>query len=136
MNKNELISIRPFVESDKNFVMATILRGLFYGDSWFSRITKHIFMEHYKKVVEYLINKPNTEVRVACLKEDPEVILGYSIVDEKAQVIHWVFVKQAWRKIGIAKSLVPKDAKWVSHLTKVGLSIIAKTDLQFNPFTI
>jgi GNAT superfamily N-acetyltransferase len=136
MNKEELIAIRPFVESDRPFVMATIMRGLYCGGSWFSDIPRHIFFDKYRKTIEYILNKPDVEVRLACLREDPEIILGYAIVEPKNSVVHWVFVKQAWRKIGIARSLIPSDVKWASHVNKVGLSIIKNKGLHFNPFVI
>lgn len=134
MNKNELVKIRDFSPSDKNFILATFLRGLFYGESWFSLIDKKIFMEHYHKVVEYILNKPGISIKIACLSEDADVILGYAIYENDK--LHWTFVKKNWRNIGIAKDLVPSNITTVTHLTKVGLSIIHKKSLQFNPFSI
>jgi hypothetical protein len=134
-NKEDLIAIRPYKEEDKNFILATFLRGVYYGDSWFSLIPKNIFMAHYHIFAENLIARPGVSIRIACLKEDPEVILGYSI--SKGDAIDWVFVKNAWRGIGIAKSLVPDGVKFVTHLTKSGLAIIKKhPEVQFNPFAL
>lgn len=134
MNKNELIKTRAYKPEDRNFILATFLRGLFYGDSWFTIIPKHIFMEHYHKVIVYLLDKSTTEIKVSCLVEDENVVLGYSITSP--DTLHWVFVKKQWRGIGIAKDLVPESIKVVTHLTKVGLSIISRKKLDFNPFAI
>lgn len=134
MNKNELILIRDYMIEDRNFILATFLRGLFHGDSWFSIIDKKVFMKHYHKVIEFILGKPTTKVLVACLKEDPSAILGYSIFENDK--IHWVYVKPAWRKIGLAKDLVPKNASSVTHLTKMGLSIIKNHKIEFNPFDL
>jgi citrate lyase synthetase len=136
MTKSDLVLLRPAVESDKNFIMATIMRGLYYGESWFSEIPKSVFMENYHKTVEYILNKPTTEVKIACLKDDPDIILAYSIIDSSKNVVHWVFSKKAWRGIGIAKSLVPENIKTATHLTKTGLVIIRKKDWTFDPFLI
>jgi hypothetical protein len=135
MQKTELITLRVMVESDKNFVMSTIMKGLYYGESWFSEIPKQTFMIEYHKVIEFLLNKPTTHVVVACLREDPDVILGYSICTAP-DIAHWVFIKKSWRGIGIANSLVPKDVRYATHLTKTGLSIIRKKNIDFNPFMI
>lgn len=133
--RNEVIALRDALPGDKNFVYASFLRGLYYGDSWFKEIPKNIFMENYHRVLDVLMTLPGLKVTVACLKDDPEVILGYSI--HKGTKLHWVFVKANWRNIGIAKSLVPANIDTVTHLTKVGLSIVRKRkNLSFNPFDL
>lgn len=136
MNKSELVAIREYLLGDRNFILATWLRGLYYGDTWFREIPKDLFMENYHRVLEALLSKSSVKVRVACLKDDPEVILGYAVVSPGE--LHWLFVKSAWRGIGIAKSLVPEDTHTVTHLTKVGLGILKRYPGQviFNPFSI
>ena len=138
MNKTDLVAIRDFVAADWNFILATWLRGLYYGKTWFSEIPKDIFMEKYHAIIEAILGLKNVIVKVACLKDDPEVILGYAIMSEDRSTVHFTFVKSAWRGIGIAKSLIPPEMKQVTHLTKVGLSILKSKypGVQFNPFAI
>lgn len=132
---NDLYDVRDYSLEDKNFICATFLRGLYYGDSWFSLVPKSIFMDNYKKVIEALLSSPNVSVKIASLKEDPSVILGYSILSNDYQSIHWVFVKSVWRNKGISKSLVPTHPMQVTHLTKLGLSLLPKLNgAVFNPF--
>ncbi len=78
------------VESDKNFILATMLRGLFYGNSWFSEIDKGVFMCNYHRTLENLLAKDSTQVLIACLKEDPDVILGYSVLNPSEYVVHYI----------------------------------------------
>lgn len=134
MTKNELVSIRDMQPEDKNFIYASWLRGLYYGESWFSLIPKNEFMQHYHKVIDFILNKPTVTIKIACLKEDADVILGYAVFEKDK--LHWVFVKKNWRTIGIARDLVPSTTKTVTHLTKVGVSILHKHNLSFNPFVI
>lgn len=136
MNKSDLVTIRPMVESDKNFVMATMLRGLYYGESWFSEIPKNIFMTNYHKTIENLLARESTQVLIACLSDDADIILAYSVLTPLAHTVHYVHCKPAWRGIGIAKSLVPDTTKFATHLTKTGLSIIRKKGLLFDPFAL
>lgn len=92
-------------------------------------------MSNYKKVAEVMLK--NQIVKVACLKEDADVILGYSILSPDYQVIHWVYVKEKWRLKGIGKSLVPQYPSAVSHLTKLGKELLPKLNKAvFNPFTL
>jgi len=130
-----LYDIRAVKASDLNFILATWLRGLYYGDSWWSSIPKAIFMNNYKKIAQVTLSSPNVKVVVACLKEDPDVILGYSIlsIDEKAVI--WVFVKTAWRKQGIGRSLLPHSPQFVTLLTALGKTLLPKIPTAvFNPF--
>jgi len=130
-----LYDIRDMKSEDRNFILATFLRGLYYGESWFSLIPKQIFMTNYKTVANVLINSPNTVVKVACLKEDTDTIIGYSILSSDYQTIHWVQVKKLWRGKGIGKSLVPAYPVAVSHLTDLGRKLLIKfPNTVFNPF--
>jgi hypothetical protein len=137
-----LYEVRDSKEEDKNFILATFLRGLYYGDSWFSLIPKDIFMANYKQVAQTLVSSPKVTIKVACLKEDPDVILGYSILSNDFKTIHWVYVKSSklkdgttWRRKGIGRSLVPQYPETVTHLTKLGHSLLTKFNgAVFNPF--
>lgn len=141
IDKKELISIRDYRATDHNFIMSTLLRGLYYGDSWFSLIPKNIFMTCYHPIAERLIKNPQATIKVACLRDDPEVILAYSVCrttvlgDQPVTVLDWVFTKSSWRNIGLAKDLVPSKVHAVSHLTKTGKSLLPKLGAIFNPFS-
>lgn len=135
MNEEKLYLIRDYIPGDKNFILSTFLRGMYYGDSWFSLIPKKIFMDNYKKVAETLIN--NSIIKIACLSDDKDVILGYSILSKDYLGIHFCYVKSAWRRKGIGKSLLPKFPIYISHFTKLGLSLRNKyPNTVFNPFKL
>ena len=134
MNKSDLIAIRSVRPEDMNFIYASWLRGLYYGDSVFSLVPKQIFMSNYHKVLDFLLKSNNTEITVACLKDDPEVILGYAVLSKNPRTLHYVFVKKQWRSIGIAKGLIPGDINVATHFTKVGFSIMNKKGWTYNPF--
>lgn len=134
-NRSDLVTIRPANEDDRSFIFATWLRGLYYGGTFFSEIPKDVFMENYHKIIDKIISSPNTRISVACLKEDPSVILGYSVYRKSGEnnVLDWIFVKSAWRLIGIAKSLTPAGVTAVSHLTKVAKKL-KPANVIYNPF--
>ena len=79
--------------------------------------------------------RPNVYVNTACLKDDIEVILAYSVLEATGMdtTLHWVFTKASWRDLGIAKKLIPANVTTCSHLTKVGRSLKPK-EWKFNPF--
>lgn len=128
-----LYNVRDYKESDKNFILSTFLKGLYYGESWFSLIKKDIFMNNYKHVGEALLSK--CAVKVACLPDDEDVILGYSILSKDFQAIAFVFVKSTWRGKGIARAICPRHPLAVTHLTDLGKVLLKKLpDTIFNPF--
>lgn len=131
------VTIRDGIPSDKPFIMATMLRGLYYGDSWFSQIHQKSYFDNYKLVLEALLNKPNTIVKIACRIDDPDLIVGYSILTDSYDTVHWVYVKQKWRKQGIAKALLPLYPTTVTHLTALGKILLKKFETCiFNPFAL
>lgn len=129
MHKN--VTIRAAQESDLPFIFSTWLKGLYHGNEFFSLINKEAYFSNYHAVVTQILMR--STVQVACLIEDPDVVLGYSV--SKGGTLHWVFVKKAWRKLGIAKMLVPASIDTVTHLTKIGQSL-RKPGWAFNPFQI
>lgn len=135
MNRTDLIAIREYRPDDEAFIFSTWLRGLKFGNDWFELIESAAYYKSYHAVIEAILKSPEVLIRVACLREDPEVILGYSVAS--GHRLHWVQVKDRWRKIGIAKSLVPQEVTIVTHLTKVGRSILSKhPEVRFNPFDL
>lgn len=129
----ESVVIRPANERDVPFIFSCWLRGLRYGNELFELIDAEVYYEVYHQVIQNIITSPGTNVSVACLKEDPEVILGFSV--SSGSTLHWTHVKKPWRNIGIAKALAPAHLTTVSHLTKVGVGILKNhPTVRFNPF--
>jgi hypothetical protein len=132
-----LYDIRLATAEDTNFILATFLQGLYYGDSWFSIIPKSIFMANYKKVAQTLVTPGKTAIYVACLPDDPDTIIGYSILSNNLQTVHWVHVKKNWRKRGVARSLIPQAPTACTHLNSVGRSLMLKfPGIIFDPFRL
>ncbi len=128
-------SVRAAKPDDYKFIVSTFLKGLYYGDSWFSQIDKDAFMDNYKKVIDGFFRSPQAAIQVACLREDEDTIIGYSITSSDYSKIHWVFVKAAWRRHGIARRLCPQYPETVTHLNTLGKTLLPKVNNpKFNPF--
>lgn len=135
MLTSELITIRDFVPDDKPFILATWLKGLRYGNSWFLAIESKAYFNTYHSLLEALLQNPKTTVKIACLIEDPEVILGYVVFSGNR--LDWIFIKKAWRSIGLSKKLLPEGIEVVTHLTEIGKTVLAKyPNVVFNPFLL
>lgn len=131
---SEIITFRSGLPDDRSFILATWLRGLYYGNPWFKEIPKDVFMDKYHRVISDIMVRPESAISVAVLRDSPDVILGYSVLGSP-RTLHWVFVKEAWRKIGIARKLIPAEIDSTTHLTVLGKKLKPKT-MSFNPFLI
>ncbi len=148
MTSPEPFFVREVVHSDLEFIKASWVQGLYFGNSWKKgadfhseapvditrEIPMHVFFDGYGPKIARLLADPRTRGRVCCLQEDPDVILGYSVYWEDG-TLHWVFVKGVWRKMGIGKALLPKNIAFVTHLTKVG-KILKPKEWIYNPFLL
>lgn len=145
MTKKELMVIRPVEASDLPFIYRSWLMGAYHGNrpkpgvkeqpgaslDYIGSIHQDDFMKSYHKYIEFLLGKASTQI--ACLKSDPDVILGYSV--SEPGVLHWVFVKPDWRRIGICNDLLPKDIHTVTGFSRVGDVVRRHKSLKFNPFS-
>lgn len=131
-----LYEIRETVQGDRTFIISTWLKGLRFGSDVFREIDSDSYFKNYQTIIKSLLDLPTTTVKVACLSDDKDVILGYSVLSKDEKKIHFVFVKGSWRKIGVGRALVPTTVKLATHITKVGLSLIRKNGIVFDPFSI
>lgn len=103
LSDGTIIALRPAVESDYPFIAATALKGLYYGCSFWRRMEQETFFSAYKQILFSRCVNPKTKVRIACDKDDTDLIRGYAILQDN--VLHWVHVKQEWRHLGLGKAL-------------------------------
>lgn len=146
MTKKDLIGFRAARASDLPFIYRTWLMGAYHGNrplkgvkvpigaslDYIGSINQDDFMKSYHKYLESLLTRNDLFIYVACLHSDPDVILGFSVF--QPEVLHWVFVKKDWRRIGLCNDLVPKNIKTVTGFTRVGEVIRKHKNLTFNPF--
>lgn len=132
----ETLKIRPMDEGDFNFVINSWLKTYKYSGP-FKRVADRIYFDHYEPKVKTLIKK--SDVYIACLKEDPAVIIGYLAIERKgSDIIHFCLVKDLWQKMGVAKYLLetaePSRHASYTHWTDPMNSLSNKVTYTFNPF--
>lgn len=131
---NNFYKIRPYQETDKSFIMASFLRGVYYGNPFYTMTPKDAFMTNYKRVGESFI--ANCDIKIACLADDDDIILSYIILSKDNHTLHWCFTKKAWRQQGLAKALMPKKVNTYTHFTELGSKLKHKLNAIFNPFSL
>jgi GNAT superfamily N-acetyltransferase len=130
------LRLREMSSSDFSFIMATWLRGLYYDSGFYSEIDKAVFFDNYAAIAKAILEKSQCRPRIAVLEDDPNVILGYAILEEapSGDIVHYVYVKSVFRKAGIAKQLLHRKVIACTHLTELGNSIRKQKNISFNPF--
>jgi len=117
-------------------VYAHWLRSYRYGNDYIKLIDSNSYYKNYKRFIWEILSRPECIVRLAVLTEDKDVVIGFSVSRET--ILDYVHVSKDLRCQGIAKSLVPENMEWISHLTKQALAIMGKKYVdwkwKFNPF--
>lgn len=142
------ILIRPARLSDTPFILASWLNH-YKNHSYFAkRISGKIFYPAHEKVVKHILAKPGATMLLAvdpARDDGPEVLLGFMIYEAcefERPVIHFVYVKQDFRRMGIAASLIIRSdidiTKTVfTHWTyDVDMIIRDHEGMTYNPYKI
>jgi len=132
------IKIREYLPDDKNFILTTMVKSSY---EWLSG-KKERFAVYYSGIEDTLVRRYESgslKVIVACDSEDENFILGYAIYD-LGYNLHYVFVKMAFRNLGISKMILDHIFKsktniTVSFWTKDIKYIQKKYNTEFNRFT-
>lgn len=106
-------------ESDRNFVLSSWLRSYsaksFDARDYGERRTQ--FFDDYVHVVRSLLAR--SQVIVACLREEPDVVIGWMAIEGDA--LHYVLVKPRWRQLGVARWMLEDYASTpvvFTHMTR------------------
>lgn len=97
-------AIRPMLPSDEGFVFKAWLRG--YWEHFPARVivSEAEFMERWHRVIERILADKRAITVVAHVDGDPDALLGFACGN--AECLHWAYVKQAFRKLGVCTSLM------------------------------
>ncbi len=122
------IIIRPFdKEKDGAFLFSYWRNNLYYEEDRTADETIRFYRTINKHINNILINT-KAVVKIACDKANNDCIAGCSVlIDDN---LEWVYIKDAYRKQGIA-TLLCKGFKTISEpSTRIGLSIARRKDLK------
>src|ERR1700677_1012158 len=91
-------------EAYTNLIYSKWLRSLRYGNDYFKLIDSEAYYDVYHKYIESILAKTNTQVKLAVLTDDKDVVLGWSVSRDKT--LDYVHIHKDHRRQGIATSLV------------------------------
>ncbi len=129
--------IRKCAPEDKPFILATMLRGIRHGCSDMMHINSAEFFSHYSAQAEALLNSPFCHIRVACLPDDADFIVGYIVGFRDKESLVWCYTKSLFRKQGVLNLLMADyEWKYCTNITAIGNVIRLKKKLAFIPWRV
>ena len=90
------IVLRQAVETDHAFIYATYIRRRWFSEDNTTTLKRSTWSQLQHNRIEKIL--ANQGAVVACLAEDPDVIVGYALDDSGKP---WAYVKLAWRSPGL-----------------------------------
>ncbi len=136
------ISIRLAVVDDLAFFYSAALQSYFYSSRATHGLLPETFYKEHKRLLAKILQAPKAMMAIACLDDDPRVIVGFILAEPLADILHYVYVKQAFRRFGVAKRLLAHlelslDVCTVTHWTSDMASIGAKRPgMIYNPYLL
>jgi hypothetical protein len=129
--------IRAARGSDLNFIFDTFKLAMKFDSMLGKSVKPSVFNREFPKVIDFLLE--HGETIVACLKEDPHIIVGYMIYEP--ETVHFIFVKQVFRRMGVAKALIQKafgasGPTTYTNKTKSIRKFIDNFPIEHNPFIL
>lgn len=129
------MKIRPVLDSDINFILSTWLKSYYEelrrnGSKGVIYPKDDVFFQGHQDKIKELIKIASIDVCTA--PDDDNQIIGWIAYDSNA--IHYCYVKQVFRKMGVARALRTKalTAKSYSHHTRY--SRYLNTGLVYDPY--
>jgi hypothetical protein len=113
--------------SDAPLIYSTWRNSIWFDEKRDAKQSDMFFRKLTQKI-KNILNNTYCNVRIACLKEDKEIIVGYSVfIDHN---LEWIYVKEAFRKKGIGLALTRNLQTISSPQTKIGKAIALKKELK------
>lgn len=132
--------IRVFVETDKNFILNSWLR---HNRTANENVRSDIYFYNHQIVIGAIAC--NAGIWVACAEDNPDEIWGYICAEpgpDHSLVVHYIYVKQRWRRFGFAKQLLRAAGwrqgmpLWASHWSDKAEMLARKVQALHNPYLL
>jgi len=119
-------------EQYKAMVFSKWLKSLRYGNDYFKLIESDSYFRAYHAFIEKLLSK--SVVRLAVLADNYDAVLGFSV--RRGVILDYVHVHKDYRRSGIGTSLIGTDIKFITHITRQGMSFWNNRlkDARLDPF--
>lgn len=139
------LKFRTRDDSDRNFIFASWMRSFRTGSTWAKEIPAEIYSTRHSQLINDLLT--NSGSVVACSSDDPDQIFGFGIYQpstDNIAIVHWVYVKEMYRKLGIGEQIFRQCLISARHDFKMPVAVTHSTynlewatekyNLVYNPY--
>ncbi len=130
--------IRPAKKEDIPFIYSTWTKSYKYGSVLGKSCSGDVFFPEYNRVIDWILSQPNVSIEISCDPDQIDVIFGYAVFQH--EVLHYVFVKEAFWNLGIGKSLLNRsNIQFFTHKTTYVKPILLLSNYSkwiYNPFLL
>ena len=139
---NDDLLIRDMQISDRNFIFKSVLSHYKHGSPHTRLIADPIFYDAHHYIIGKAMRQEGAFCRMAVLKDDPDVVFGFILGNFDPETVHYIYVKKAFRRMGMARHLVESvfDANsdiYFTHLTYDAANITRYyTQFVYNPYLL
>lgn len=136
------IVIRNATTEDMPFFFNSLLHNYKHSSPHTRLIPDSAYYKDLHAIITRLIERKGHILKFVALKEDPTVVIAYIWAHEYPECVNYIYVKKAFRKMGLAKLLyeaVFKDVPKVSYtfLTYDAGAITQKyPHMTYNPYLL
>lgn len=126
----QLVKLRPMTQNDRAFVIDSWLESYWRARAYKYGIARPQYKSGQAERIEAALFRSSVEV----LEEpDSHLIIGYIV--RESLILHWVYVRSSFRRLGIASGLVRDRCSWYTHDSNaIGRKFIEKFKLKYNPY--
>lgn len=133
---------RPYVKDDIHFIQNSWANSYFKGASYNIYLSAEEFNASHRPIREAFFIQPNATAIICAAKEDPSLVIGWIALEKPpkadAIIVHYIYVKQAFKDMGIATELLNKanKAKYLlfTHLTEKVERIMRRNPEKYGTF--
>jgi len=101
----ELTRVRAYDSvADSGFIYSSWARS-FRAASTMRAVPQVLYNKGQTERVDRILKNPDTKIFVLCHKDTPEMIFGFIVV-EGEDILHYLFIKPNYRRMGLANFLL------------------------------
>jgi GNAT superfamily N-acetyltransferase len=100
-----VIKVRAGQTGDRSYILKSWISG--WNHSTLARALGQSYYKSYAPIMERQYAR--STVRVACLCEEPGAIMGFAVLEPAASLVHFVSVRDRWRRKGVASLLLASE---------------------------
>lgn len=143
---NSVFTYRAYTSEDLPFIHSSWENSYFQNSPNIKHLTRAVFRTHHRPIRERILGSPQATIIICSPKDDPNLILGWIAVEtihtrdnKDAIILHYLYVKEVFKKEKIATTLIGLTTKnkspiFMSHLTERAKKIMKLSPQRFLNF--